>query len=279
MKIFILGSCVSKDCFNYSQDSLELVAYYPQHSCISALLDSLTYEDINFSHSKYKFKQNIIYDFRNQLLYDLQTVNYDILLIDFVDEFFYTKNNDSNVVINKNLQNKDISLDNNLICTNDDINFSLWYKAWNNFISLCTKIGIKDKIVINRVYFSNFIQNNTQIPNFTEKDIILKNELIDHIYKYIEKYIPKSRYIDYPDNLIIANNKINLPFYYIDSFYYHTIQCLINIASIPASLKDRIYKNFYHYSFRNIFEKNCTYAKNMCEREGGGKRRRMILYI
>ena len=86
MKVFIWGSCVSRDCFNYfPSSSFNIVKYHRSCSCVSAMSRSVPLEGVNIDAIENKFKQkSVIYDFKKQLLLDLETTEFDILLIDFI---------------------------------------------------------------------------------------------------------------------------------------------------------------------------------------------------
>ena len=257
-KIFIWGSCVSRDCFNYPS-SFEVVAYHARCSCVSAMSKPVPLAGINLNNIESKFKRKaIINDFQKQLLYDLQVIDFDILLIDFIDERFPLKIDAEGRVITVSAELQEtgaVLLDNNLIYVNDEKRFSLWCEAWDKFMSFCMKLGIKDKIVINRPYWAGHMENNKKIYKFTQNYIKKNNCFLNRIYSTIEKYIPKMQFIDYPDKFIIANSKHRWnisPFHYIDDFYNYTNQRLSSITSIPSALKDRVYNEFIKYSIEDM---------------------------
>lgn len=258
MKVFIWGSCVSRDCFNYpSSSSFDLVKYHARCSCVSAMSKPVSLIGINLDKLSSKFKrQAIIDDFNKQLIKDLKTIEFDILLIDFIDERFSLKiNNQGNIItISAELQETGfVSLDGKIVHIGDEEKFYLWNKSWNKFIDFCKKNNIKDKIVINCARWANYMENGEIISSFTQKYIDKNNKFLEKIYNVIKEDIPEYRCIRYSDEEVIANSKHRWgisPFHYIDTFYEHTNKYIKKIYSIPICLNDRIYKSFETYKFK-----------------------------
>ena len=269
-KVFIWGSCVSRDCFNYSSSyNFELVSYHARCSCVSAMSNPVSYENVKLCNLKSKFKQNtIINDFNKNLLKDLKSKSFDILLIDFIDERFPIKiDKDGNIITvsSELLETNYVSLDNSLIYVGDEKRFSLWKKSWDKFITICIKLGIKDKIIINRLHWAKYMENNERIPNFTEQYITTNNSFLDRIYSTIDEYIPKTQQIYYPNNIILANSKHRWnisPFHYIDNIYNHTNKSLNFISSIPIFLKDRTYDTFFDFTNKDIEQNKIRLISN-----------------
>ena len=263
MKIFIWGSPVSRDCFNYPSSSFELVKYHARCSCVSAMSKPVSLNCTNLDTIEGEFKrQTIINDFQKQLLLDLKTMEFDILLIDFIDERFALKiDNEGRVVtVSAELQETgSVTLDDSLIYVGDEKRFSLWHESWNKFINFCDRYSIRDKIRLNCVRWADHMENGESIPNFTKNYIDQNNAFLDRLYKIAAKDIPESHHIHYPEEFLVANSKHRWgisPFHYIDRLYEHTIERLFLSSHIPDALKDRTYKSFMIYNFEG--EKNTT---------------------
>lgn len=257
MKVFIWGSCVSRDCFNYpSSSSLELVKYHARCSCVSAMSNPVSLTGINIDAIASEFKrQAVIDDFQKQLLLDLETTEFDILLIDFIDERLALKIDDEGRVITVSAELQEtgsVALDDSLVYVGNEKRFSLWHEAWNKFMEFCDRHGIKDKIVLNCVRWADHMENGEPVSQFTQSYIARHNAFLERIYEVVKKDIPESRHICYSDDFLVANSKHRWgisPFHYIDSLYEYTNHCLYGMYPVPASLRDRIYKSFVRYEF------------------------------
>ena len=204
MKIFIWGSCCSRDIFNFPLTShFQVVSYHARHSCVSAMSSPVKLKNINLNSLKSVFKQRVIVDdFSKTLLQDLKNLEYDILLIDFIDERFPLKKYDDGVItVSSELQEtQSVELDESLIYVGSEERFSLWYKAWNAFIDFCIKYNIKDKIIINRLYWAQVDKKTAFSTSYISKN----NAFLKRIYDTVSMYIPKYRHIDYHKNLIVS---------------------------------------------------------------------------
>lgn len=239
MKVFIWGSCVSRDCFNYpSSSSLELVKYHARCSCVSAMSKPFSLTGINIDAIANKFKrQAVIDDFQKQLLPDLETTEFDILLIDFIDERFALKIDDEGRVVTVSAELQEtgsVALDDSLVYVGDEKRFSLLHEAWNKFMEFCDRHGIRDKIVLNCVRWADHMENGEPVSQFTQNYIARHNAFLERIYEVVKKDIPESRHICYSDELLVANSKHRWgisPFHYIDNLYNYTNKQLMEISS------------------------------------------------
>lgn len=240
MKVFIWGSCVSRDCFNYpSSSSFELVAYHARCSCASAMSPPVTLKGINLNAVKSSFKRRcIVDDFQKGLLRDLKALDFDILLIDFIDERFPLKIDAEGraVTVSSELQEThSVQPNDNLIHVGSEERFSLWSSAWDSFMDFCVRHGIKDKIIVNCVYWAKTLDNGEAIPNFTSSYIAKNNIFLERIYARVAKDLPQSQYICYPKEFSVANSSHQWgisPFHYIDYLYGYTISHLSRLYSI-----------------------------------------------
>jgi len=230
MKVFIWGSCVSRDCFNYpSSSSLELVKYHARCSCVSAMSKPVSLTGINIDAIASKFKrQAVIDDFQKQLLLDLETIEFDILLIDFIDERLALKIDEEGRVVTVSAELQEtgsVPLDDSLVYVSDEKRFSLWHEAWNKFMEFCDRHGIRDKIVLNCVRWADHMENGEPVSQFTQNYIARHNAFLERIYEVVKKDISESRCIRYPNELLVANSNHRWgisPFLYIDKLYGYT---------------------------------------------------------
>ena len=86
--IFIYGSCVSRDAFNFAEEGdFQIVDYYARSSLVSALAPPLSPAMYPLEKITSNFRRRSVErDISKTLLHALAQKSYHILLIDFVDE-------------------------------------------------------------------------------------------------------------------------------------------------------------------------------------------------
>lgn len=235
-KVFIWGSSVSRECVNYSLSSFDIVACHVRSSCASAMSKPVPLSGVNLDAVSSTFKQQtIINDFQKKLLVDLETTEFDVLLIDFIDERFALKIYEEGRIVTASAELQEtgsVTLDNSLVYVGDEKRFSLWHEAWDKFMDFCDRHGIRDKIVLNCVYWADHMENGEPVSHVTQNYIARNNAFLDRIYEVVKEDIPESRCICYSDGLIVANSKHRWgisPFHYIDDVYEYSILKLKNI--------------------------------------------------
>jgi hypothetical protein len=85
-KVVIYGSCVSRDCFNRSQDEFEVSAYFARNSWIASCNEPVPVPKAK-SLLESAFQQKMVErDFRSTTLPQLENLTPDITLLDLIDE-------------------------------------------------------------------------------------------------------------------------------------------------------------------------------------------------
>lgn len=226
-KFLILGSCVSRDVFlpKYRSE-IGSCGYYPRTS-----FARLSFEKVNkfpdLSNLSSPFQRKIVTQDLNLDLFDtLINTDYDYILIDLIDDryglvkfenTFVTKSFefDSSKILDSNCEINTVSF------FSKDFYF-YWEKGFKLFLDFCILNNIESKLVLNKVYFADSIDNGKNFNNFTQSQIENYNSRLDEIYDLINDLVPNLIVIDYPQNIIIAksNHKWGeMPFHYIDEFY------------------------------------------------------------
>lgn len=88
MRLFIYGSCVSRDMLEYQQAEVTLVKYIARSSLAAQLSVPFKNEAI-LDRLPSKFQREMLQvDMEKTLFKQLQQSDFDVLLLDFIDERF-----------------------------------------------------------------------------------------------------------------------------------------------------------------------------------------------
>lgn len=153
-KILILGSCVSRDIFEFDKGFLELVGYYARTSLASLAADSYVKEEYLESLCSNFQKTRALWDMRKDFWDFLERAEFDFLLLDFIDDRFYLYKDEakaftlSDELYKKNKHNLDFAKI-----------FNKESKEFNELFSFGLKrlkkaLGEK-QLIVNAVYFTD----------------------------------------------------------------------------------------------------------------------------
>lgn len=231
-KIIIFGSCVSRDVLEYDDNSnFELVGYFARCSLASLnSTPSINHNILNNIESKFQ-RKSVENDMSKTFLQCLDTVNYDIFLLDLIDERFHLVINDDGTYHTYSSEYKNaLKSKPKLLNTYDEKKFLMWKKGLEKIINILLKNKSLDKLYINKVLWNTNIKSN--LPNiYTDEEIITANEFLTRMYHEIEKYVPKKQFINYSPALFYcdSNHKWGYsPFHYNEKLYRSTLAFLEN---------------------------------------------------
>lgn len=254
-KIFILGSCVTRDPFELSTENYD-ITYLARTSFASAFQNKKV-NNIDTSNINSTFQRKMV---NNDLSKTTENIlissNPDWILIDFIDErfnLFRTNNNEIFTLSPELVDNCLYNKEGEKILSNSDVFFELWTNGWNKFIEIVKNNNLLDKIIINKVFWTNKNnKNGTVVSNKYENWIHENNKWLNKLYEYVEKQ-NNVKIIEYPESLLIAdyNHKWGMqPYHYISEAQLYLLEKLellesyrkkilnntINVNILPVSL-------------------------------------------
>lgn len=242
--IAILGSCGTRDVFRICENTeLELLEYTARTSFASqfskrgTLIKRSQLDNLSSGFQK----KMVLRDFEKRYFDTIDNIDFDHLVIDFIDERcrllqlsskdVFTFSNELNLTkFISSLTDKG-----RFISPNTNSYFELWQKGWNNFVVLAKKSDVLDKVIINKLYWAKIDENGEDLSNYTS----YSNELIDRtnqylskLYDYCAKDIKSNNFLVYDNKEFICNSKHlwgPAPFHYVDDLYYSTEIKLLNL--------------------------------------------------
>ncbi len=238
-KLFIHGSCISRDIFRIKTDQFQ-VEEYVARSCISSVISPAwpVNEDV-FSDLQSQFqKRMLMTDFNKLLFKNIFQTKFDYYLIDFIDERFNLVKSDKRIVT----KSAELINSNFLRRTQEKISeikrldypLLQWQKDCYAYVKKIKELIPEEKIIIVKGFWAEKYVN-------LEKEVVLfdgykgfhlssirkMNQLMNSYYDFLYSLLPHAILINFPDPIADENHRWGLsPFHYIESQYLMVYQAL-----------------------------------------------------
>ena len=219
----------------YQKTEITLVKYIARASLAVQLSAPYLSETIlNRLPSKFQ-REMMKVDMEKTLFRQLQQSEFDVLLLDFIDERFSVGLfNGARITLSREFldaNNGEITyLEWNRF---SDEKFHAWQRGFAELFDLVVNKVPPRIIAVNKVFFAaksgDCVDNASICPSFMDAEIQRNNKYLDSLYTYISTNFPSVRFIDYPVDLFVANprHKWGLaPFHYIDELYLFMLEQL-----------------------------------------------------
>ena len=238
MRIFIFGSCVCRDALEFLNDDFKLVKYIARTSLAAQFSEPLVLPEV-LNNLTSKFQKNVMsVDMEKSLLKDVASNDFDVLLIDFIDERFGIaefEGGERLTLCSEFLSARPSDLVYSEINRFESRKFEFWKIGFSKLIREIRLKSSSPLIVINKVYFAKTAGNSiaTAVPShqYNYLELIKNNCYLDQMYNFIHENFPEVVFIDYDKRYLVANlsHKWGVaPFHYIDELYHETCLRLKN---------------------------------------------------
>ena len=221
IKVFILGSCVSRDPFEFADElDFDLVAYYARFSFASLAAEPYVDEEI-LKGIKSNFQRRVARaDMDKSVFSAIKSACYDLLLVDLVDERFPLSIFENSIHTLSSGYRQGLYRPNSygFVRGGSKKRRTLWRKGIEKISDFLISNELDGKLVVNRVYWSTNCEHPEELlSHFTQESIDDANRELEWMYNEIEKSIPCVRFINYSRNELVVdlNHKWGLsPFHY-----------------------------------------------------------------
>lgn len=218
-RIFVLGSCVSRDAFEVN-DRNQLLSGYRARTSFATLFDPpMAIDEEQLSANPSAFQRRMV---RSDMLKDSFTLASetigDTVLVDFIDERFdLIKLGDTRISLSPELKKTAFHFSAGQRVLNHD---SEYFEAFRtNWLHLVENLPHK-QVVVNGVYWSKINDSGDGLPN--QDRIEVENYKLFKLYEIIESSTPEVTFIKYNKNDLVADHSHKWgqsPFHYVPSFY------------------------------------------------------------
>lgn len=235
MKVYIYGSCVSRDAFEF-EGAPTLVDYRARSTVGSAFgppVDVKQVSGIDFGDNTSRFQGRMVKaDIEKTLPRDLLRSTFDLLLVDFIDERFSVVRVGDGVVTRSTdaLKCGLQSYPMDRIHFGSDEHMELFRAGWKRLLQTVPA----SKIVINRVYWAEFDSEGEPVEDALK--VSQSNDVLSRLYE-IAGASPEIRFIDYPASAFTADPSHKWgrsPFHYVPDLYDMTLKALQEFSKTIA---------------------------------------------
>lgn len=226
-KLFIHGSCVSTDCISKDNPRVSLVDYFARTSIASQFSESPAL-NLNLNALASKFQQRMVLrDVEKHLKSALTETDYDILLIDLIDERFDLQCFDASGVITRSSESLVTQRDTplppfRLVKSGSDEFLKLWTNAWYRLLSTLAAAGQLSKLVLHKTLWdTRFTQAENPPAAYSTSVIAHANTTLERLYEIAAMTIPAGNIIDMTDSVEYSdeNQWGPAPFHFSRAYY------------------------------------------------------------
>lgn len=269
IKVFIFGSCVSRDPFEieFAKNNFEVVQYFARSSFASLgakpFVDNKIIENIESNFQK----RSVLQDMDKSLFKQIQNRYFDIFLIDLIDERFNLALYEDSIHTISSEYKKALYKPNkySTIDKFSDEKYRLWEIGFKKFVNYIKDNNLEDKLILNKVFWTNRIDNKSLLETYSEEYIHNANKSLEKMYAFIEKIFPNIKEITYSNNIVYidSNHKWGIqPFHFNNQMFEYQIRFLLENISNNQFNKKRFIANHYNNLEYNKDKNISYYFKN-----------------
>lgn len=249
-KVFIIGSCVSRDAFGRDSNEKFTVETYVARSSLASAFADTAFANVVVANIKSAFQQRMVdIDINKKLPALLAETKADIILLDSIDERFdlYVAENGSIATLSGELYSSGFRTTTGkgeIINFGSDAFFERWEQGWQKLIDQLKRQGMLDRLRINRVYWSTHNQNGGDYqPEYPPQLVDKANKFLSRLYHRMEKDLTPDLFFDFPSDLLVGatNHQWGLsPFHYIPAYYQALLE---KLRLAKATIQAEVYSN------------------------------------
>lgn len=261
--LVILGSCITRDAFNFSHDQYVIQHYFARTSLISLMSKSLSIDKSKINLTSAFQKNCIVQDIEKSFFYKISESNFDFILIDFIDERFnllklseslITK---SNELVASGLMDE---YDFTEIVRNEDL-LSTWEKSAKIFFNTLLEHIPAHKIIIHKgLWKTKYVNENGTISEFSNQlqHIDMQNKYLNYYYQFIEENFKEINVLDMTNEELYCSvdHRWGLSPYHFEDKYYQLF-----LAKLDQIVKEMDSKDFVHV-FESVQRNSVVHYEN-----------------
>lgn len=237
-KVLILGSCITRDAFEYTTKTpelkFEIINYFARTSIISLVTPAIPITNTEIQLTSAFQRRLIINDFQKTFFHFLKNINNKdtILIIDFIDERFDLLQHENSIItrsiefINAQIESK---YNFKKIPRFIDSTQTLWQKSWIKFTETLLNHFTPENIILQKARWSeSYMENGTKISFSDQDQIIRNNNILDSYYTFFVNNVPNCKQIKIQNTCIAdKNHKWGVsPFHYQEEYYINFLHQL-----------------------------------------------------
>ncbi|WP_269790061.1 DUF6270 domain-containing protein [Stenotrophomonas sp. Iso1] len=237
-RIFILGSCVSRDIFELDLPSFELAGYLARTSMAGFGLPPVSDDEVRACATGLQspFQRSMaLNDLDKTTLSRIKATECDFILLDFIDErFSLVRGGEGFFSLSGELERAGFVVGTRDVITPDSSAFEhLWLAGFERFVR---SVGA-DRIILNKAFWASA----TDDPEFviSKSWVDRNNEILSRLYTLIE-HVLKLQTIHYPLEVIVGDSKHKwgvAPYHYTAATYQHAAAEILRCINAARDLR------------------------------------------
>jgi Family of unknown function (DUF6270) len=242
LRVFVVGSCVSRDAFGDTGtgDDLVLGAYLARSS-LATLSCPAASPPPNVAKIASLFQRRMVLADHSRLLLALARAgDFDLLLLDLIDERFHLHKRADGAIVTYSNEYSSIAsrpLDGTLIRSGSAEHVRLWRAGLHQFVEALRESGGLAKVRVNCVYWASKDVDGQPTPGFAPDATEAANAFLADRYRDLQAAFGESACLRYPASILVSDPRHRWgvsAFHYVPAMYEETRRLLIASASRPA---------------------------------------------
>lgn len=236
-RVAILGSCVTRDAFEFADASWVIQKYMARSALASFCGRKTAVELPPYTKIDSTFQRRmVIEDVEKRGRRWLAEGDFDWLIHDPIDERFPLANfTDAGVVTVSQEFTKLQTPPSSYSLTNfpSDEHWQRWQAGWASFVKLLDGYGIRERLIIHRAQWVERVQGS-DVPTTDSGVITCANQWLDRAYARMGEDIPTERFVSVSERHQVSdpNHRWGIsPVHYVEDYYREFLQ---NLAKVTA---------------------------------------------
>lgn len=228
MRVLILGSCVTRDAFELLPEGhpVELAEYFAR-SALGSATHPVRFEGVDTDRIGPLFQRRMVkWDLTGSFLPALESLEWDVLVYDAIDERFATVQNATGAWATVSMEFGKTGYDysgHRLVRSGTDDAFTLWREGWATLTGRLRDMGRLDGLRINRTWWAGQVDGGGELPSaFSPAGVEHANQYLARLYDHAAHTLGPDQFYEYPpeDIRAAAEHKWGRsPFHYVSSYY------------------------------------------------------------
>lgn len=237
IRILIVGSCVSRDIFEFCAAPDFIIADYFARTSFASLGAPPTVDNALLGRIEGDFRRRMVLrDMDKSLFTTIQHSNFDLILLDLIDDRFDIVLRDGGALTLSEeymggAEPADISG-----CRLPNTNpkrHELWRQGLSKFLHEIKARGWENRLVVNRSFWALHQQDGQPIARYRRNELRRQNLILTKFYGEIAAAMPQAAWLTYPTEILVADRGHKwgeAPFHFVQQVYESGISQLRQIA-------------------------------------------------
>lgn len=225
VRVLILGSCVSRDAFRRADSSVRVVGYYARSSLGSAFGNPSRLA-VDLERLSSPFQQRMVAaDLEKRFVAELASADFDILLIDVIDERFHLYVDADGGVATYSVEMSQVLRPDQewrTVASGSDEFFRRWEAGWSALVRVLDQRGIRGRVRVNTAWWAaRTAQGPAFEPTYSARHIQEANHLLERLYRRMALDLDASQFYEHSPEALIADESHTWgrsPFHYVEEY-------------------------------------------------------------